>query len=135
MFSRRKTEPKKTLPVSPIDYPDGVCVKSETGYWYLKGKLRFSVPTQRTLDSWRFPVVIETTEAALANYTKGGKIGFRSGSFLFDMTNGGYYIISGRIKRKIVNPDIFELFGLDRAQALWVSQEELDLHKNGEVFN
>ena len=123
----------KVIPQTPTEYPDGICVKSETGYWYIKGKLRFSVPTQRVFESWSFPNVMETSESALTNYVKGGRIGFRSGTLLYN--SGNFYIISGNVSRRIANPDVLTTFGLSVDQAVWVADEELEIHKNGEVFN
>jgi hypothetical protein len=68
----------------------------------------------------------------LVKYNKAGKVGFRSGSFLYN--DGKYYFVSGSALRKISSPDVFVTMGLDTRQAMWVSDEELKLHKAGEVF-
>ena len=127
-----QTTPIQTVPKTPTEYPDGVIVKSESGWWYIKGKNRFNVPTERVLKSWSVPFVITTTEAALAKYTKAGKVGFRGGSFLYN--DGKYYFVSGSVLRKISSPDVFVTMGLDTQQALWVSDDELRLHTVGEVI-
>ncbi len=124
--------PVQKIPTTPTEYPDGVIVKTESGHWYIKGKSRFLVPTDRVLKSWAVPFVITSTDAALTKYAKAGKVGFRGGSFLYN--DGKYYFVSGSTLRKISSPDVFITMGLDTRAAMWVSDDELKLHKAGEVF-
>jgi hypothetical protein len=129
-----KKKRQQILPTTPTEYPDGVVVETESGRWYIKGRFRFLIPSDRIFYSWRFPTIIKSTDAALSKYLKNGKIGFRSGSFLYNTGDGCYYLISGNVARKISNPDVFATFGLDPRDATWVSEEELGIHKSGEVF-
>lgn len=132
MFKKKERPAQQVLPTIPVDYPDGSVVITESGRWYIKNKYRFLVPSDRIFRSWNFPLVLNGTDASVSKYLKNGKIGFRSGSFVYN--DGLYYIISGNLKRKIANPDVYAAFGLDPLLATWASDDELELHKNGEVF-
>ena len=130
----KKTQPKiqQKIPTSPTEFPDGAVVETESGRWYIKGRFKFFISTERVFRSWSFPLVIKGTDASISKYLKNGKLGFRTGSLLYN--DGRYFFVSGNEKRKISGPDVFLTFGLDSQRAIWVSDEELELHKTGEVF-
>lgn len=136
MFRSKKIQevppPKFKVPTTPTVFPDGSVVTTESGRWYIKGKNRFFIPTDRVFFSWSFPLVINGTDASISKYLRTGTLGFRSGSLLY--ADGQYYIVSGNVTRKVSDPDVFLTFGLDPRRALWVSDKELALHKAGEVF-
>ena len=132
---KKKQEPQKVLqqiPTTPTEYPDGSVVVTNSGRWYIKGKFKFLIPTDRVFNSWSFPLIIQGSDVTISKYVKNGTLGFRTGSLLYN--DGVYYFVSGSSLRKISSPDIFIAFGLDTQKALWVSDEELNLHKAGEVF-
>jgi hypothetical protein len=136
MLGRKKPlkveTPPQRIPTTPTEYPDGVAVETDTARYYIKGQFKYVIPSDRVLYSWAFPYVMKSSDAALSKYVKRGKLGFRPGSLLFN--DGRYYLVSGSVLRKISGPDVFETFGLDPSRALWVSDEEMKLHKAGEVF-
>lgn len=132
---RKKTESPKAphrIPTLPTEFPDGSVVETESGRWYIKGKFKFLISSDRVFSSWAFPLVIKGTDVSVSKYLKNGVLGFRSGSLLY--LDGQYHIVSGNVTRKVSDPDVFLTFGLDPAKALWVSEKELALHKAGEVF-
>jgi hypothetical protein len=130
----KKTQPKiqQKIPTSATEFPDGSVVETESGRWYIKGRFKFLIPTERIFRSWSFPLVIKGTDASISKYLKNGKLGFRTGSLLYN--DGRYFLVSGNEKRKISGPDAFLTFGLDSQKAIWASDDELELHKTGEVF-
>lgn len=134
MFKRKtpQTAPAQKIPTSPTNFPDGAVVVTETGRWYIKGKYRYLISSDRVFYSWSFPLVINATEKSAVNYSKMGKLGFRAGTLIFN--DGKYYFVTGNTRRKISDPDVFVTLGINPQAALWVSDEELALHKLGEVF-
>lgn len=134
MFKKKPLpqKPQQKIPTTPTDFPDGSVVVTDSGRWYIKGKFKFLVSSDRVFNSWSFPLVINGTDSSISKYIKNGVLGFRSGSLLY--LDGQYHIVSGNVIRKISDPDVFLTFGLDPAKALWVSEKELALHKAGEVF-
>lgn len=134
---RRPPTQKKYLPTEPVTYPVGICVKTEKSHYYLHpsdGK-RYRIPTERILQSWNYPLIVETSEAALKNYPVAvTKIGFRTGSLLNNIADGKLYLVSGAVLRHIVSPDALVRLGLERSDALTVSDDEINLMKQGDII-
>ena len=129
MFSRKKTVP---LSAAHIDFPSGLCVKTEDGHWYINGKFRNRLGSKRIFESWNFPRVINSTESSLAKYVKGKKLGFRDGTLVRQMSTGKFYFISQRKRRLITNPDVLTLMGLKPSDATYAADFEINLHEEGE---
>jgi len=129
---RRKTE--VFVPSSRTDYPFGLCIKTESGYFLIREKSRFRLPTQRVVDSWRFDVV-ESSEAAVKHLKILSKVGFRDGTVIKNIANGKVYLISQNKRRHVVSPDVFMKFGLKSENTIIVSEEETNLHEDGEVLS
>lgn len=135
---KRKTKPEPVVvfepPTYPVKYPVGSCVFSGNAYYRINsdGK-RYRIPTKRILDSWAFPHIIPATEASLADYPVAvSKIGFRDGSLLNNIADGKIYIVSGSKLRHVVSPDVLARYGLSVSDAVLVSNEEINLMKQGE---
>lgn len=125
---------KVSLPEAPVEYPTGFCVSVDGNYYYINGAILHPIIGTRILQSWRFPLVIKTSDKALTNYVRGARLGFRDGSIIRSIKTSTIYIISKREKRCVSNPDLLASFGLTIQDALWVSEDELLLHNTGEVF-
>jgi hypothetical protein len=130
MFKKKK----KTLPSAPTDYPTGICVKTEAGYWYINGKFRHPFKSDRLVQSWNFSFIAESTEAALSHYLKGKPLGYRDGSLVCDIADGKTYLISSKTRRLITKPETYDLLGLKRSDAIWAARDEINLHPEGEVL-
>jgi hypothetical protein len=134
---RRKSKPvfpsDPAIPTTPTNYPYGLCIQTEAGYFLMREKFRFRIPTERVLESWSFNV-IQSSEAAVKHIKVGGKIGFRDGTIIHNMADGKHYLISQNKRRHIVDPDVWERFGLDWGNVILVSEEEANLHNDGEVL-
>lgn len=125
---------KKHVPLHPVDYPSGICVQVDGNYYYINGKYRHPIIGSRILESWKFPFVVKTSEKALTNFPRASRLGFRDGSVVRDIGTGTVYFISQRLKRPIHNPDVLNALGLSMKDAVYVSTDEISLHKTGEVL-
>lgn len=125
-FIRRVTE--------PVNYPSGVAVGTENGVYFIKGKTKFKVASDRVLDSWSFDVLPGST-ASVSKLKYGGLLGFRSGTLIRNIADNRLYLISDNKRRHIRSPDVFERYGFDETSVILVSEEEVNLHDEGEVLN
>lgn len=127
---------QKTLPDSPVEYPSGVFVHTEKGYFYISapGK-RLRVLSERVLESWAPARVVYTTEAAVAKYKVTSKIKCRNGSLIWNLADGRMYYIEAGKRRHITSPDALTMLGAKSSDALIVSLDELNLHPEGEPLN
>jgi len=128
MFRRTKTD----LPTKPVKYPSGVYVHTEKGYFFIKsadGRVR--ITSERVLASWAPPRIVETTEAAVANYRVTSKLRFRNGSLIYSIADGKMYYIEDGKRRLISSPEALTLIGADWNDAVTVSVDEINLHQEG----
>lgn len=130
-----KRNKKSPAPQVSVDYPTGTCVQTEKGVFFIKGKFRFRVTSDRILNSWHYPFVINSSESACARYSIAGRLGFRQGTLVKDMSNGKIYLISENLRRQIVSPDFFDVMLFPRDKIVEASPEEIALHKEGEIIN
>lgn len=130
----KKRQQQRSLASNPTNYPNGVCLETENGFYLLRNDKRYRIPTQRILDSWGFPLSVETTEAAVAHYRIVAKLGFRDGSLIYNVADGKMYLISQNKKRHIVSPDALELLGISSADAVKVSDFEVNLQEMGDTI-
>lgn len=133
-------EPVETVYVIPratekTDYPSGLVVETEHGWYFIQKGQRFQIPTQRVLDSWGFSQISPSSEAAVKHIKVVGKLGFRDGTVIEDMADTKNYLISGSKRRHITDPDAFDKYGLDRNCVIEVSHAEANLHDDGEELN
>lgn len=129
-----KSPPPK--PTSPVDYPVGVFVKTEKGYFYIAapGK-RYRCLTRRVLESWAPQRVVESSEAACSKFSIVAKLKFRNGSLLHDVSSGKMYFISEGKRRHLQSPEAYEKIGAvdiyRGSRPLRVSLDEINLHEEG----
>lgn len=133
-FLRKPQTSRAELPTEPVTYPSGICVKTEKGaYLIQKDGKRYRIPTKAILDSWNFPLIVDASEAALANYPVGVlKVGFRDGSLLNNIADGRLYLVSAGRLRHIVDPAVFDRLGINHLMATVVSDAEIQMMKQGE---
>ena len=125
-------------PSSSVEYPSGVFVETEKGYFYIATpSKRYHVTTRRVLDSWSPPRVVWSSEAACAKYRVAAKLKFRNGSLLQDVSDGKMYFISEGLRRHLTSPEAFEKVGAvsKNPGIVRVSQDEINLHKEGTPLN
>lgn len=131
-----KRSQKTTLPDAPVDYPSGLFIKTEKGYFYISepGK-RMRIISERVLNSWSPQRLVYTTEAAVAKYRVVSKIRFRNGSLIWNLADGKLYLVEGGKRRHITSPEALTRIGAQRSDALTVSLDEINLHPEGEPLN
>lgn len=113
-----------------VEYPTGICVKSNKVYWYVQGKYKRKIPTLRILASWSFPFVIEVTEDSISSLLTAKPLGFRDGTMVRAM-DGTVYLISSRQRRTITTPDFLKAAGKYKGEIVIASDAELSLHELG----
>lgn len=122
-------------PTSRVAYPSGTCIRTEKGIFYIKGGKRYRIISQRVADSWNFPKIINSSEAAVAGMRISGKLGFREGTLINNLSSGKIYVISENKKRQLHDPNWLSLLNYEITDALLVSHEEANLHEDGEILN
>lgn len=124
------------LPSKPVEYPSGVFIHTEKGYFYIHaaGK-RMRIISERVLASWSPQRIIETTEAAVVGYKVTSKIRFRNGSLIYSITDGKMYLIENGDRRHITSPDVLTKIGASTKDVVCVSLDEIKLHPEGEPLN
>lgn len=127
----KKKQQKKTLPTSPVVYPHGTAVKTEKGYFLIRDNKRYYLPTQRIVDSWSFPRIVETSEAALSRYRVAAKLGFRDGSLIYNLGDGKIYLVSNNERRHVKSPEALERIGASVKSPVLVSDYEANLQRLG----
>lgn len=132
MFKR-----KPPLRTEPLTLHSGSVVKTEDGYFFItKSKIgvttRRRIPTYRVLQSWNFARIIECAESAVAHYPILGKLGFRDGTLIRTLFENRLYIIADRKRHPVTSPEALADHGLTLEDAILVSEEEADLHKEVE---
>lgn len=121
-----------TLTISqPTNFPSGLAVKTDKFTYWIKDGKRYKLISDRAAKSWSFTTV-NATEAALSGIKLVGKLGFRDGSLIKNIADGKMYLVSQNKLRHIVDPDIFDRYGLDRSKLIEVSEAEIKAHDIGE---
>ena len=125
---------KSTLIVSqPTNFPSGLAVKTDKATYWIKDGKRYKLISDRAAKSWMFTTV-NATEAALSGIKLVGSLGFRDGALIKNIADGKMYLVSQNKLRHIVDPDIFNRYGLDRSKLIEVSEAEIKAHDIGEIL-
>ena len=119
------------LLIYPTDFPSGIAVKTENSTYWIKDGKKFKLISDRAEQSWNFTTV-RASESSLVNIKTAGKLGFRDGTLIKDIADGKMYLISQNKRRHIVNPDVFDKYGLDRSKLIEVSSKEAEMHELGD---
>lgn len=123
---------KNILIVSqPTNFPSGIAVQTDKETYWIKDGKRYKLISERATRSWGFTTV-KATEAALSGIKLVGKLGFRDGTLIKNIADGKMYLVSQNKLRHIVDPDIFNRYGLDRSNLIEVSEAEIKAHDIGE---
>lgn len=132
MWKRKQKSPEK--PTVPVEYPSGIAVKTERGLFLInKDGKRYRVPSQRVFESWRFPLVVDTSEVAVSRYPVAvTKLGFRDGTLLNNIADGKLYLVSESKIRHITSPEVLSRLGISKDDAMLVSGDEIKIMKVGE---
>ena len=126
---KKKLQPK--IVTKQTLFPSGIAVQTDKGIYWIKDGKRFKVISDRAAKSWSFATV-NATEQAISGMKLVGKLGFRDGTLIKNISDGKMYLISQNKRRHIVDPDSFETYGLDRSNVIEVSEMETNMHDIGE---
>lgn len=129
MFKRHQPQIKTVT--SPTLFPSGLAVKTEKATYWIKDNKRYKLISDRAEKSWSFPTV-NATENALTLIKLVGKLGFRDGSLIKNIADGKIYLISQNKRRHIVDPDVFDRYGLNKSDIIEVSEAETNMHEQGD---
>ena len=125
---------KSTWTISqPPNFPSGLADTTHKPTYWIKDGKRYKLISDRAAKSWSFTTV-NATEAALSGIKLAGKLGFRDGSLIKNIADGKMYLVSQNKLRHIVDPDIFNRYGLDRSNLIEVSEAEIKAHDIGETL-
>ena len=123
---------QKTRIDEPVDYPDGLMVDTGTNVYYLRGGKRYRVYSPRALESWSIQPVLGTEQSLKQIPKSKAPLGFRDGTLIHNIADGKIYLISKNRRRHITSPDVLQRFGWKRRDAITVSDDEANLHVEGD---
>lgn len=129
-----KTTQTPSLVNKPTNFPSGLAIKTESFTYWIKDNKRYKIISERAAKSWAF-VTINATENSVAHVKVVGKLGFRDGSLIKNISDSKIYLISQNKKRHITSPDVFDRYGLNRDDIIEVSEIECNMHDLGEDLN
>lgn len=131
LFSKRKAS-TVVPPKEPFKYPSGIVVTTESGQYYLKGLVKYRIRSKPIFKSWGFPLVVESTDAAISNYRPSLKrLGFRDGTIIRDIYDGRLYIIADSKRVQISSVEAYEALGIEGLPDNYVSHEDVLFHSDG----
>lgn len=124
------------LPHRPVEYPSGIAVRTEEGTYYLHpdGK-RYRIQSREILESWAFPLLVDTSEVALSKYPVAvTRLGFRNGSLVNNIADGKMYLVSEGKLRHVTGVSALRRLGVTRDDAVVVSESDIKIMKLGEAI-
>ena len=128
---KQKKLTQNILITYPTNFPSGIAVKTDKATYWIKDGKRYKLISDRAATSWLFTTV-NATEAALSGIKLVGKLGFRDGTLIKNIADGKMYLVSQNKLRHIVDPDLFDRYGLNRSDLVEVSETEIKAHDLGE---
>jgi len=127
-FQKKSQQPIKSF--TP-NVPSGLIAQTEKGYYYIKGKKRFKLVSERAMQTWNLPV-INTKEEKMAGIPVMGVLGLRDGTIAKDISDGKIYLISDSKRRHITNPDVLIWMN---SSIIDVSQKDISVHVEGDPID
>ncbi len=131
LWKRMIKKKRQQTIIDPVIIPSGLAVKTDKGIYWIKDNKRFKLISDRAAKSWCFTTVL-ATEQAVSSMKVVGKLGFRDGTLIKNISDGKMYLVSQNKRRHIVDPDSFIKYGLDRSKVIEVSESEIIMHDLGE---
>ena len=132
MLKKKRSKTIQTVLItSPTNFPSGIAVKTDTGTYWIKDNKKYRLISERAAESWRFIEVL-ATDTALSNIKSAGKLGFRDGTLIKNISDGKIYLVSQNKRRHIISPDVFDKYGFNRSLLIEVSEAETNMHELGE---
>lgn len=131
---RKRSQPRSRV-TEPVFYPAESAVEAEGKVYFItKSGSKLLLFSPRVVESWRFDILPGTVQSLSKHKKAAGFLGFRNGTLIENISDGKKYLISENKKRHIQSPDVFDRYGFDKNRIILVSQEESNLHEDGEVL-
>lgn len=138
----KKTPPptptiRNDLPTAPVVYPAGTAVVTETAKYLInKDGKKYRIQSDAIFHSWRFPLVVTTSDIAVSKYpTAVTKLGFRDGTLLNNIADGKLYLVSDNKLRHITSPEVLTRLQRKQDRAVVVSQDDINIMRIGETLS
>jgi hypothetical protein len=132
MLRKKPKQNTQTVLVTlQTNFPSGIAVKTDKATYWIKDSKRYKLISDRAAESWLFTTV-NATETAVSGIKLVGKLGFRDGTLIKNISDGKLYLISQNKRRHIIDPDVFNKYGLDRSKLIEVSDLEAAMHDLGD---
>ena len=132
MLRKKPKQNTQTVLVTlQTNFPSGIAVKTDKATYWIKDNKRYKLISDRAAESWLFTTV-NATETAVSGIKLVGKLGFRDGTLIKNISDGKLYLISQNKRRHIIDPDVFNKYGLDRSKLIEVSDLEAAMHDLGD---
>ena len=118
------------LPTSTVDYPDGTCVFTESGMYYLSGGTKFFIENNRVYNSWKFPLTVNSTDQAISNYKKSIKpLNYRPGTLVRDVHTYELFVAARNGRVPLDDADIYQHLNIDEGDIVFASSAEVKRHR------
>lgn len=134
MWKRQTQSPQRVN--DPVLYPVDSAIETDEGVYFItKSGAKLKVYSPRVVQSWSFNLLPGTKKSLSMHKNAIGVLGFRNGTLIRNISDSKIYLIAGNKKRHVQNPDVFLKYGFDQNKIILVSQEEVNLHEDGEVLS
>lgn len=115
----------------PVDFPDGLAIETADASYLIKNGKRYRFFSTRCRESWSLET-IQAAPEAVSGFKHGGVLGFRDGSLIMNFADGKIYLISQSKRRQVMSRDALVRYGLDSRGITEVSDDEANIHEDGE---
>lgn len=132
MRLRSQTSRASQRSQAPTDLPPNTFLKTQRGYFYLSKGKRYRIITNRVLNSWSPPRIVNVNEEQVSHYPVWSKLKFRNGSLIHNFADGKIYLIADGKRCHVTSPDVLDRIGATRKDVIDVSLAEINLHAEGE---
>jgi hypothetical protein len=78
---------------------------------------------------------VAVEDSVVLQYPLAGRLGFRDGSLIHNLKDGRIYLVSDNKRRLVTGPDILAALGAVGKDVITVSDEEINLQKEGEEIS
>lgn len=117
--------------MNKTEYPDGLMFRYGSDVYYVKRGVRYRLYSPRVFKSWGL-AAIPAGDDLLKTPVNKSPLGFRDGTLIHNYADGRLYVISAGKRRQITSPDVMSRFGWRKREFLVVSNDEAELHAEGE---
>lgn len=130
MFKKKNKKAPEPVEQDLENIPDGTAIEAKGIYFFVKGGMKYRIPSLSILKSQNYPRVIKVTpKSANKIPNSAAKIGLREGSVVRDISDNRIYLISGNRARHITSPIVLSQLG--NPDVILVAHSDITLHEGG----